>query len=407
MLSKKSTLLISLLVVGSTIFTGCANTNSNTNTTAKASVEKAKTTFADWEKKEIVWPEWAAPTEVEIDEDVKYATFQLRASLTIEDAQDNIKQLRYLIENKEQSEETPSYHYWMYNLGDSLLKVGEYQLAYHYLTKVAELPSDTIVRESKKDGNIVKSTKEELKLDRSINIMMLKILAIQGFDEEFKAKKENLEFNSPVDASTIAFAYGTLGNKEEAYKTFEFATSPENFKDKNSLRASSSSISAAAYAYTNGDYDKVLQLTDRINKEGTDSKNPVYFAGYEEDKSEFPMRQWKSSFAQVEAYRHLAEKAKNGQVADFKNLKDGEYESSIISYMQTPVDVKVTVKDGKVSDVIATQQSHQDDRSNGAFDIVAKRIVEKQSTDVDTISGATLSSEAVRIGTLEALLKAK
>lgn len=119
------------------------------------------------------------------------------------------------------------------------------------------------------------------------------------------------------------------------------------------------------------------------------------------------MKQWKASFAQIQAYRELAEKAKSGQVADLKDLKDGEYEGSSISFMQSPVNVKVTVKDGKVSNVKANQATPQDDRSNGAFDIIADRIVEKQSTDVDTISGATLSSEAVRIGTLEALLKAK
>jgi len=398
MLSKKSKLLISLFVVGSTMVTGCANANLSKAT---------KPTFAVWEKKEVVWPEWAGPTKVEIDEDVKYATFQLRASLNIESAQDNIKQLRYLIENTKPSEETTSYYYWMYNLGDSLLKVGEYKLAYHYLTKIIDLPADTIVRESKKDGKIVKSTKEEQNLDRNAKIMILKILANEGFDEEFKAKNQDIEYNSPTDASTIAFALGTLGDKEEAYKTFELASNPDKFKGKDPLKAATSSVGAAAYAYTNGDYDKVLQLTDRLNKEGIDSKSPVYFEGYEDGKSEYPMRQWKASFAQAEAYRELAEKAKNGQVADFKNLKDGEFESSIISFMQSPVDVKVTVKDGKVSDVKATQQSPQDDRSNGAFDIVAKRIVDKQSTDVDTISGATLSCEAVRIGVLEVLLKAK
>jgi len=400
MLSKKSKLLISLLVVVSSVVTGCANTN----LAQKSST--AKPTFAAWEKKEVAWPEWAEPSTVEIDEDVKYATFQLRASLNLESAHDNIKQLRYLIENTKPSEETPSYYYWMYNLGDSLLKVGEYKLAYNYLTKIIELPADTIVSESRKDGKVVKNTKKDLNLDSNAKIMILKILAVEGYDEEFKAKNKDIEYSSPTNVSTIAFAFGDLGNKEEAYKSFEFASNPDNFKDKSKLKTATSNVGSAAYAFSNGDYDKVLQLTDRISKEGIDSKNPAYFEG-SEDNNEYAMRQWKASFAQIKAYRELAEKAKSGQVTDLKNLRDGEYEGSTISFMQSPVNVKVTVKDGKVSNVKANQATPQDDRSNGAFDIIADRIVEKQSTDVDTISGATLSSEAVRIGTLEALLKAK
>lgn len=79
--------------------------------------------------------------------------------------------------------------------------------------------------------------------------MILKILAVEGYDEEFKAKNKDIEYDSPTDASTIAFALGTLGNKEEAYKTFEFASNPDNFKEKSKLKTATSNVGSAAYAF--------------------------------------------------------------------------------------------------------------------------------------------------------------
>lgn len=395
MFGKKSNLFISLVVILAVVFTGCSS----------------KMSFDDWEKQNLVWQDWAAPIEVELDEDTKYASFSPRNVFEIEEAHENIAQLRFLTENTKPSEENPNYYDWMYQLGDGLLKAGEYHLAYHYLTKVLELPNDTLIRELKEDNQVVKETKADANLDGTIKSLILKILAAKGYKEEFKTKYQSSEYanasQKSSDAPTVAIALGLIDDKEEAYKVFEYAINPDNFKSKSKIKTASSNIGAAAYAYKNGDYDKVFELTDRFIKEGIDSKNPIYFEGNLEDKSAFPVNQWKSSFKQTEAYRELATKAKNAQVADFKGLKDGEYTSSVISYMQTPVNVAITVKSGKVSNVKASQDKPQDDRSGAAFGIVAQRIIDKQSVDVDTVSTATISSEAVKIGVLESLLKAK
>ena len=86
------------------------------------------------------------------------------------------------------------------------------------------------------------------------------------------------------------------------------------------------------------------------------------------------------------------------QAAEYR---DGTYEGS-----SSFVNVKVTIEDGNISDV--TILGHGGGGKPYA-DLVApltKEIVEKQSTSVDAVTGATVSSDALKQAVKKALEKA-
>jgi uncharacterized protein with FMN-binding domain len=87
---------------------------------------------------------------------------------------------------------------------------------------------------------------------------------------------------------------------------------------------------------------------------------------------------------------------------DFGRLRDGSYRGTAIGF-RGDITVAVTVRGGKVADVRA---QHKEDIDQGATRVVPERIVEAQSLEVDGVTGATVTSEAVVIGTFRALKQA-
>lgn len=85
--------------------------------------------------------------------------------------------------------------------------------------------------------------------------------------------------------------------------------------------------------------------------------------------------------------------------------KDGTYEGEAEGF-GGPISVSVTVEDGKVTEVNILSAEKED----GAYLAMAKdiipTIIEQQTWDVDTISGATFSSTGIRNATQQALEKA-
>ena len=84
---------------------------------------------------------------------------------------------------------------------------------------------------------------------------------------------------------------------------------------------------------------------------------------------------------------------------------DGTYTGEAEGFGGT-VAVEVTVKDGKITGVEVTSAEKED----GAYLFMAKNVIsgilEAQSADVDTVSGATFSSTAIRDASAQALEKA-
>jgi uncharacterized protein with FMN-binding domain len=77
-----------------------------------------------------------------------------------------------------------------------------------------------------------------------------------------------------------------------------------------------------------------------------------------------------------------------------KEIKSGTYEADGTGFGGT-MNVKVTVKDGKIDDVEVVKNFETAGVGKVALGIVADRIVEGQSTDVDAVTGATISSSGL------------
>lgn len=85
-------------------------------------------------------------------------------------------------------------------------------------------------------------------------------------------------------------------------------------------------------------------------------------------------------------------------------LKDGVYTGQSNGY-KGPVRVQVTVKDGKISAVDVTHC--RDSRARKVMKEIPRRIVSTNSVDVDVISGATITSQAIKSAVRKALEEAR
>lgn len=87
---------------------------------------------------------------------------------------------------------------------------------------------------------------------------------------------------------------------------------------------------------------------------------------------------------------------------DGTSLRDGRFRETALGYSG---DIKLTidVKDGRIADI---DVQHQEKIDQNACVMIPRRIISKQSLQVDGISGATVTKDAIVAGTLRALKKA-
>ncbi|NLY46554.1 MAG: FMN-binding protein [Tissierella sp.] len=86
-------------------------------------------------------------------------------------------------------------------------------------------------------------------------------------------------------------------------------------------------------------------------------------------------------------------------------LTDGTYTGE--AQGMAPLKVSVTVTDGKIADVEVTEQEETPGFSEPALEQIPDAIVEKNSTEVDAVSGATVTSNAIKEAVNNALEQAK
>lgn len=77
-----------------------------------------------------------------------------------------------------------------------------------------------------------------------------------------------------------------------------------------------------------------------------------------------------------------------------EELEDGVYSASAEGY-QSAVHVEVTVTDGRISDIAVTEHDETAQIAEPAFAELIETILSTGSVDVEVVSGATLSSEAL------------
>ena len=85
--------------------------------------------------------------------------------------------------------------------------------------------------------------------------------------------------------------------------------------------------------------------------------------------------------------------------------KDGEYVGE--GEGMEPMKVLVTIAGGEIESVEITEQNETEGYSEEALEHMPKVIAEKNSTDVDGVSGATITSEGIKQSVDNALEGAK
>lgn len=78
-----------------------------------------------------------------------------------------------------------------------------------------------------------------------------------------------------------------------------------------------------------------------------------------------------------------------------EELADGTYTGTADGF-GGDLTVEVTVEEGKIANVDVVEQSETEDIAGDALANIPAAIVEKNSTDVDAESGATVTSDAIK-----------
>jgi uncharacterized protein with FMN-binding domain len=85
-------------------------------------------------------------------------------------------------------------------------------------------------------------------------------------------------------------------------------------------------------------------------------------------------------------------------------LRDGAYRGRALGYSdKQDLEATVTIRAGRIADVSV---KHEEKIDLNATKIVPQRIIEKQSVQVDGVTGATITSQAIVEGTFQALKQA-
>jgi uncharacterized protein with FMN-binding domain len=91
------------------------------------------------------------------------------------------------------------------------------------------------------------------------------------------------------------------------------------------------------------------------------------------------------------------------ETLNLAKIPDGSYKSSAVGYVKD-VQVTVQVKGGKIADV---QVQHGENLEAGSTKTIPQRIVEKQSPNVDAVTAATITSQAITTAAWQALKPAQ
>ena len=91
---------------------------------------------------------------------------------------------------------------------------------------------------------------------------------------------------------------------------------------------------------------------------------------------------------------------------DGEGIKSGTYEVEGVGF-GGKMSVKVTIKDGKIDDIEVLKDYETPGTGKIAMKLVSDRIIEGQSTNVEAVSGATITSTAIKDAVNNALESAK
>ncbi|MEL1136069.1 FMN-binding protein [Desulfitobacterium sp. THU1] len=87
--------------------------------------------------------------------------------------------------------------------------------------------------------------------------------------------------------------------------------------------------------------------------------------------------------------------------------KDGTYQGESLNGINGAVKVEVKVAQGKIAEVTVSEQHETEDIGGKAVKELAVEVVKAKTTEVDDISGATITSKAFKEAIVKALEQAK
>lgn len=116
------------------------------------------------------------------------------------------------------------------------------------------------------------------------------------------------------------------------------------------------------------------------------------------EQAEEKLRQQQAELEQEQS-GNAAEEATEGA------YKDGTYTGEAQGF-GGPVDVEVIIENGKISEINITSAEKEDGAYLSMAEDIIPTIIEAQSADVDTISGATFSSTGIKEAVTQALEEA-
>lgn len=108
---------------------------------------------------------------------------------------------------------------------------------------------------------------------------------------------------------------------------------------------------------------------------------------------------------EVEAYNASLQKAAQEAEEAEAGIQDGTYEGSAFGFGDL-ITVSVIIKDGRITDISVLDASGEDRPYYNQSLPLLDEMIDKQSTEVDTVSGATLTSEGLIGAVADALGKA-
>lgn len=107
----------------------------------------------------------------------------------------------------------------------------------------------------------------------------------------------------------------------------------------------------------------------------------------------------------LDAELFVKEKTSSNEFDMSKELKDGKYEATVDG-QEGPMTVNVTIADGKISEVVVGDNKETEAVASGAIKDIPAKIVETNSVEVDSVSGATLTSERIKKAVVQCLTEA-
>lgn len=118
---------------------------------------------------------------------------------------------------------------------------------------------------------------------------------------------------------------------------------------------------------------------------------------------------WQSGVHVADTRSALAAAATGNQAAGAAAKAGGTYDGDVVQTRFGAVQVQITVKAGQITDVAALKLTDAEGRSvqisNYAAPILRSEVLQAQSADVQTVSGATVTSDAY-LTSLQAALDA-